>query len=130
MNEINRLILIDDDVNNNYLCRYIIKSVSKDMEILEFTSGAEGLKYLESEFNNERQILLLDLKMPEMDGWEFLEHYAKFDSGMRDKISLYIVSSSIDPSDKSRSEENPNVKGYVTKPLTKGTVQNMLTGLI
>jgi CheY-like chemotaxis protein len=134
MEHIKQFMIIDDDVNNNYLCNYIIKSVARDIEITEFTNAEDGLKYIHqlsaNEIKDEKIILFLDLKMPIIDGWGFLKRYDTLSSEIKDLFRIYIVSSSIDPTDKEKANENPYVQGYVVKPLTKGTVQNILTGLL
>lgn len=70
-------------------------------------------------------VILLDLNMPEMNGWQFLEAVETYDEVMRN-ISLHIVSSSIDPEDVNRAESSPAVRSFVAKPLNPKSLQSVL----
>ena len=134
MNQYTKFIIIDDDVSNNYLCKYIIHHVAREVEIIDFVSAIAGLDYISASFKDADEsgsaVLFLDIKMPIMDGWEFLEKFDLLPSSIKEKISIYILTSSIDNSDRMKADENPYVKNYVVKPLTKGTVHNILAGLM
>src|SRR5687767_12920999 len=134
MRKVNRFMIIDDDPHNNMLCKFVIGTVTKEIEVLDFVFPKEGLAYIESSYVNEGAdcptILFLDINMPVMSGWDFLEKYALLDERIKRQITIYILSSSVDWSDKEKAEANPYVKNYVIKPLSKGTVQNILSGIV
>jgi CheY-like chemotaxis protein len=127
-------MIIDDDPHNNMLCRFVIGTVTKEIEIMDFTIPREGFDYICSFYGNRQTdcptILFLDINMPVMSGWDFLEKYAGLDEHIKSQITIYILSSSVDWSDKEKAEANPLVKDYVIKPLAKGMVQNILSGLV
>ncbi|CAN5418084.1 response regulator [soil metagenome] len=114
-------IVVDDDPVNNQLCKYTLGKIFKGSEIKCFEFPAEGLKYIAEEYNlhpDARAVLFLDVNMPEINGWDFLEQFSKMGKAIVDQFTIYIVSSSIDPTDKERARANRLVKGYLKKPLS------------
>ncbi|MBK9016544.1 MAG: response regulator [Saprospiraceae bacterium] len=118
--------MIDDDRLVLTFCRMLIKNALGTVGVKAFASPNEGLEYLRSEFSNHDDqapvLLLLDINMPDMNGWEFLEHYEMLDDGIKNKISIFILSSSVDDRDKERASSNKLVVDYLEKPITKATI--------
>jgi response regulator RpfG family c-di-GMP phosphodiesterase len=115
-----RFILIDDDPHNNNLCKLYIRHTLPMVEVIDFTLPEKGFHYVETAFNNSEviyAILLLDINMPLMTGWDFLEKYDGLDKKIKDQITIYILSSSVDLRDKDKALNNKYVKGYLVKPL-------------
>ncbi|HCN36135.1 MAG: response regulator [Ignavibacteria bacterium] len=115
------VIIIDDDPINNKICSIYLKKTGIADEIKCFLNGKEGLDFLNSQFNPEdylNVIVFLDLNMPIMNGWEFLEEYEKLPQNYKNKIDLYILSSSIDERDIIKSRENKSVIDFISKPFT------------
>jgi CheY-like chemotaxis protein len=97
-----------------------------------FGNGLEALTFLKE---NQKQkdilpeIILLDLSMPIMDGWQFLDEYSTFHSKMVKKITIYICSSSISPRDILRAKTINSVSDYIIKPITKVKLKNIIQSL-
>ncbi len=127
MKSFSRFILIDDDENSNMISSVTIKKMAKGAYIKSFLNPFEGFEHIVTEYSNPDQdftaILFLDLIMPGMDGWDFLERFEKLDSSIRGRIKVYILSSSEDQRHIDRAKENKNVEEYVIKPLTTETVR-------
>jgi response regulator RpfG family c-di-GMP phosphodiesterase len=125
-------ILIDDDPLNNLICQMTIEMVQGKTDIKSFQNPEIGLKYIQSEFiqqkNGDTTILLLDLSMPVMSGWEFLERFDDLSKAVKNSINIYILSSSIDERDQKRSYANKNVRGFLVKPLTKDSINQIVNG--
>jgi len=125
-------LFIDDDPLNNLICRMTIQVVLGKIDSQSFTNPKLGLEYLQSSFltdnHSAHTVLLLDINMPVMSGWEFLEGFDNLPSQIKDTITIYILSSSVDERDKERSYANKNVKAFLVKPLTKETVMQMFNG--
>lgn len=126
MKDISQFVVIDDDPVNNALCKMIIKIALGKMDVKTFTLPEKGFQFIKTEYtinmNGSISIILLDLNMPIMSGWEFLERFEELDEVIKKQVKIYILSSSVDPRDKERAGKNKYVEGYIMKPLTKEIV--------
>ncbi len=119
MNKIKRILLIDDDRAINFLNKAIIKKKACAEEILDYEMAEEALMFLK-ENNNSHQmpdLILLDINMPVMDGWEFVEQYGKIPEENRNAV-IVLLTSSISPADKSRADAISEIAEFRSKPLT------------
>jgi len=125
-----RFIAIDDDPVNNLICKLTIEMVAGQPEILTFTNAALGFEYIQNQYAANRDktqtILLLDINMPIMSGWEFLERFDNLAEDVKNLFKIYILSSSVDERDKQRSYANKNVSAFMVKPLVKDNVLDIL----
>ncbi|MEP6594469.1 MAG: response regulator [Ginsengibacter sp.] len=121
-------IVIDNDPVNNMLCTLMIKNVAGDAEIQTFNFPVKGFEYITTEYLNNKNptVLLLDINMPTWSGWDFLDNFEKLDEKIKRQIKVYMLSSSIDQSDKHRAEADKNVVDYIEKPLSEKNVLSML----
>lgn len=99
----------------------VIKSAVGVTDVHSFTEPEKGLVFIKNDsFNlSEPVILFLDINMPTLSGWEFMEQYEHLREEIKQNISVYIVSSSVDKDDKSKAEANPDIKGFLSKPLNR-----------
>ncbi len=129
MKNISRFVVIDDDPVNNALCKMIIHLTVGKIDVKTFTLPEKGFKFIESEYahkaNGSRSVILLDINMPLMSGWEFLERFEELDEIIKKQLNIYILSSSVDPRDKARAGSNRNVVDYIVKPITKEVILNI-----
>ena len=123
MSTIQSFILIDDDPFNNVICSMVIEQSIGKADIKSFEVAEEGLLHI-GNFNKDHEpaILFLDINMPGMTGWEFLERFEKFGDHIKEKISIYILSSSIDERDKDKATFSKYISGFISKPLRQQTV--------
>lgn len=124
-----KFIVVDDDYINNELCRINIEEVFPEASIETFTVPEAALLYIKStvgDVNALGSILFLDINMPTLSGWDFLEAYELFDEQIKNKISIYMLSSSVDYRDKKRATDNKNVLGYFEKPLTAENIKEVI----
>jgi CheY-like chemotaxis protein len=87
--------------------------MNPNAEVVCFTSPSKALDYLKNTPDNQPHLIILDINMPEIDGWEFLNRYQKFEN----PASVVMLSSSKDESDIKKSRTYNIVKGYIEKPL-------------
>ncbi|WP_435354905.1 response regulator [Emticicia sp. SJ17W-69] len=128
MSTINKFILVDYDSINNMLNEFIISSEFPDAEIIAFTLPLKGLEYILSFYGNmnaKKTILFLDINMPKMSGWDFMVQIEKADAVIKENLIIYILSSSINLADINKAKENPNIVGYIEKPLTTEFIQSL-----
>jgi two-component system chemotaxis response regulator CheY len=114
------IFLIDDDPIYLLLARKIISSADSRFDITEFMHAEDALEFLESNKTNATllpNIIFLDLSMPFMDGWAFLEQYEHLIPDFAKSAALYIVSSSISPEDAERAKSHEFVKDFLVKPV-------------
>ncbi len=129
LKKIQSTCIIDDDPIFIYGTRRIMKEVDFCDNILVFNNGQdaiEGLKELIDKGEDLPEVLFLDLNMPIMNGWEFLEDFVKIPNPDGKKVIIYIISSSVDPRDLERIRNYKMVNNYILKPLSPQDLENVL----
>ncbi len=121
MSKISQVCLIDDD----YIFVYGAKRLMREMDFYDdlavFSNGQEALDHFTGLVENDDvlpALVFLDLNMPIMNGWEFLEALGNVPGAKLNEVTIYIMSSSVDPRDLEKIQTNPFIKNYVLKPLT------------
>jgi len=116
-----RFILIDDEMYSNKISKTFIKKVYPGAEIVDFVSPLQALQYINSAYTTHpvSTVILLDINMPELNGWQVLAKLEELPAGIKQYITIFMLSSSIDPKDKEKATANPLVTGYIEKPLSK-----------
>lgn len=127
MNFLDNFIIIDDDKLNNKLCSMILNKAYPAAQIVDFSDPLLGLDYVKTTFAassaDHHAILLLDIMMPVMNAWAFLEEFDKLDELTKSRIRVYILSSSVDKADMNRAKANKYVEYYLVKPLTRESIK-------
>ncbi len=122
MSLIKNIFLVDDDATFVFMTKKIIRSTAIDSEINEFPDGEAAIDFLKDHLDHTEalpDVIFLDLNMPIMDGWGFLEEYVSLEPKMKKKVKLYIVSSSISPHEIERAKQFSSVSDFIIKPLVK-----------
>ncbi len=125
-----RIFIIDDDEIFVFLTKKTILSASNSAEVISFCEAESALEFIKAHIESHDLLpdyVLLDLSMPVMDGWAFLEEYAKITPLKKGNTRLYILSSSISPHDIEKVKKNELVCDFLIKPLTKETVTSLLS---
>lgn len=114
--------VIDDDPIYQIIINKLIKKSDFFSTANSFKNGKEAIDLLQNAIKEDSlsppDIILLDINMPIMDGWEFLEALEILKPGIEKKIIIYIVSSSIATEDKNKSKKYSDVLGYISKPIS------------
>lgn len=124
-----QFVVVDDDPINNKICKFVIRDSIPDADVISFTDPEKGLAFLRSEFSKPSvgtAILFLDINMPTMTGWEFMELYEQEDTIIKDQLSIYIMSSSVNPKDWEKAKINPNIMDFIEKPLTEESLLKII----
>lgn len=122
--------LIDDDPIYQAVTKKIISKTQTPETITSFPNGLEALENLRKTANASEvlpDIILLDIDMPIMDGWDFMEHFNQIKPTLQKNIFVYIVSSSIASSDEQRAKSYSTISGYMSKPLTTEDIKKITT---
>lgn len=121
-----KIWVIDDDAIYQIIVTKIIQKTDLFSTISSFRDGKEGIMALINSIENKEvlpDIILLDINMPIMDGWEFMEEMAMLESLKNVNISVYIASSSIAAEDRNKSENYPEILGYLSKPISINDIE-------
>jgi CheY-like chemotaxis protein len=119
--------IVEDDSIAGYLIKLELDSHAAFNESKAFMNGQEAIDHLTTEIENNSllpDLILLDINMPIMDGWEFLDAFSKL--ACPKKISIVILTSSINPEDKEKSENYNAVKGFMSKPLVSEKLDKIM----
>ncbi|KAA5821194.1 response regulator [Algibacter amylolyticus] len=125
--------IVDDDDIYQYTIKKTIKSLDLDNSVMAFSDGEEALNFMIENLNKEDElpdIILLDINMPIMDGFQFMEEYIKIKPNLGKKITIYMVSSSVDNADLERANKISEISDYIIKPIQRGRIQTIVDNLI
>lgn len=115
-------MVIDDNPVDLYIAKKILEKANFAAEILAYNSAIDALQYLRANCDGEQSlpsIILVDIYMPEMSGFEFMEAYRDLPPKLKEQCKVYIISSSIDSKDIRRANEDENVVAFQEKPLSR-----------
>ena len=128
----NKIIaVVDDDPIFQVIAKKMMFICAPDWRVVEFGSGNDTIEFLKmhhDEVENIPDVMLLDINMPQFDGWMFLEEFKKIKETLKKSIKIYLTSSSIDPKDIARAKQEPDLVDYIIKPLTEDITKNITAG--
>jgi CheY-like chemotaxis protein len=115
------VLLVDDNDIDNFINERMITTNSFSPKVIVKNSGESALQFLRDNAANEDlpRVIFLDLNMPVMDGFAFLDEYEKLPENVKTRTKIIVLSSSISPEDINRASTNPYVVKYVNKPLNE-----------
>lgn len=123
---IKSVLLVDDDPAATFINKVFIRNLPLDVEVYSATDGKDALDLLDEmsiSLNGEQSfipcLLILDISMPVMDGWEFLDAYTqRYSQEIKNKITIVVTTMSEDERDIIKASNNPMIKEFVHKPLS------------
>ncbi len=122
-------MLVDDNMDHNFIHERVIKKAGKADEVVAKSSAGEALQFLadrDSHDGPHPDLIFLDINMPDMNGWEFLEHYKDLDASLQSKVVIIMLSTSEDPDDKLKAQKDSVCVDFMSKPLTKQVLEEVL----
>ena len=121
-----RIMLIDDYESDLLFTRLMLERCDQHYEVVEYDSAQEALQYLQSHPGHGISVILLDINMPGMNGFEFLQAYEMLAATKQAEAVVVMLTSSPDPRDRARAESFGSVRGYITKPIDKATASGLV----
>ena len=124
------IVVADDDLDDQDLIKSGLKDCRVQVQVVPVFDGLKLMDYLlrRQEYRNVTSLpdlILLDLNMPLMDGFQFLDEFEKLSSLAKKKCSIVMLTSSINPQDFNRSKKYTNVKLYLNKPLSHESIMKL-----
>jgi len=119
MNTKINLLVIDDDDINIFIIKKIVEKTGYEAKMVAKTNGQLAIDYLKELIDTHQllpHLILIDINMPILNGWEFLEAYEKL--GIETEIDMYMLSSSVYENDIEKAKTYKTVKGFISKPLS------------
>jgi len=128
------VLLIDDDGPTNYLHRLVLNEIDCTEQIHVFQSTEKALHFIAYgqpfDYPDKEEaadnLILLDINMPRMDGWEFLAAYRQLPEGRKKKFVVVLLTTSLNPDDKATAAKVNEVKGFYNKTLTSQKLEDIL----
>ena len=121
MQKFNKILLVDDDRAMNYLSREVLTELNASSEIAVAEDGLEAIQHIKD--SNCPDVIFLDIRMPFMDGFEFLDSLTQ--TGLCRKVKVVMLTSSVRPEDRKKAFTYRFVIEYFEKPLTEEKIQKV-----
>ncbi|OKS89301.1 response regulator [Mucilaginibacter polytrichastri] len=124
LKDLNCILLIDDDIPTNFIHRKVIEKSGVAAYVQVATSAKEGLdfltytgKYADTKTTPRPGIIFLDINMPGMDGWDFMDVYRKLDKAHKDRMVVIMLTTSLNLDDRERALKDEDIVTFIHKPL-------------
>ncbi len=133
MSKLKKILLIDDDTINNFIVLNKLNNIALSLDAVSVLNGREGLDYLNKcilENLDFPELILLDINMPVLDGWGFLDEFEKLEKNYQQKTAIYMVSSSVYIEDIEKAKEYSQIKQFISKPLSKDKLTEIIQSRI
>ncbi|MBU2929781.1 response regulator [Winogradskyella psychrotolerans] len=126
------ICIIDDDDIYQFTITKILQSLKLNKKIIAFSDGEEALDFMIANLYNDDElpdVIFLDINMPIMDGFQFMEEYVKLKPKWNKKITIYMVSSSVDPVDIEKANQISDISDYIIKPIKPNELRSIMANL-
>jgi CheY-like chemotaxis protein len=119
-------IIIDDNKLDCFIAEKICQNSGRGESIRSFQQATEALSYIQNNASNSQAIIFLDIQMPVMNGFEFIEAFEKLPSDKKSNYIIYMISSSINENDLAKVKTYSSIKKFINKPMTSNALSLLL----
>lgn len=126
---LNCIMLVDDNIHDNFFHEREIKKNNKSTIVIAKKSGREALDYLKSTRNSNLmlpELIFLDINMPGMNGWEFLNEYESLGKDLHSRVLVVMLTTSDNPDDEAKARRYQFLTDYIIKPLTSEGIRSII----
>lgn len=120
-----KVLCVDDDKVTLMVYKRLLKKID-NVDWAAAENGLEAIAHLSSPDSAAPDIILLDINMPVMNAWGFLKEYEKTHMDQMPETKIYVVSSTVDPTDKEKALSFKSVIGFVPKPITEASITSLV----
>jgi len=127
--KLNSILLVDDNPATNLIHERVISKVFPIDNLHVCTSGEQALELITGTEGNEHtqpQLIFLDINMPGMSGWDFIEEYEQLPDSQKGGIIIVMLTTSINPDDKLKADSLKSISGFLNKPLTVDVIKSVI----
>ena len=129
MKRLHTILLVDDDAPTLFLNKLVIQDLNCTDRVLTAENGRQAIDMLTEKKDDGflcPDLILLDINMPIINGWEFMDKYQTLSAEQKAKIVVVMVTTSLNPDDRSRAESIEDIKDFVSKPLDEITLKDII----
>lgn len=127
MKQLNCIMLIDDNKIDNFFHERVIRKNNAAKEVIALESGQAAIEHIKAgDALLQPELIFLDINMPGMDGWEFIEHYKLLDNSLQKAMIVVMLTTSDNPDDIVRARTHGLLSDFKTKPLTKEMLEDVI----
>lgn len=133
MNSPLKTCIVDDDSIYRFTMVRTLENINLPVDIMAFSDGEEAINFMLDHIGQDSKfpdVIFLDIEMPVMDGFQFMEEFVKIKPRLQKKITIYMVSSSLDPVDIDRAQNIGAISDYIVKPIGVARLKTIIEGLL
>jgi len=129
MDTLTKICIVDDDDIYRFTIVKTLESLKLPTKTMTFSDGEQAINFISDHLNEDAElpdIIFLDIDMPVMDGFQFMEEYEKIKPDVRKNMIIYMVSSSLDPVDINSAKKISSISDYIVKPISSNRLKSIL----